>query len=81
MEYAQVLWGCRRGMLELDILLERYARNTYLEASKEEQGRFIALLRCQDQELFDWMVKRIPAPSEFEPMIHRILNSVDSLRS
>ena len=38
--YHRVLWHSRRGMLELDILLEGFVRNRYLELSAPQQALY-----------------------------------------
>ena len=47
-------WQCRRGMLEIDILLKRYLSTCYLQAGEEGQRVFEALLSENDQNLFLW---------------------------
>lgn len=48
-------WQCRRGMLELDVLLGNFLEEAYIHASKEDQQKFVELLECNDQELFMWL--------------------------
>jgi antitoxin CptB len=47
-------WLCRRGMKELDVLLERFI--TFNEASLAEGAwpEFEALLETEDDKLWDW---------------------------
>ena len=65
----RLTWACRRGMLELDIILQRYLAEKYDHASMEEQALFIKLLEEGDQDLFDWFFKKLPAPQEFRGLI------------
>ena len=59
MDLSRIHWAaCRRGMLELDVILERYVKHRYSEASQQEQQQFVALLEANDQDLFTWLVKR-----------------------
>jgi antitoxin CptB len=53
-EARRVLWRCRRGMKELDILLERFARERYSAASSDERAAFTRLLDLPDPELADY---------------------------
>ena len=48
-------WSCRRGMLELDVLLGNFLEEAYLQASAIDQKNFVSLLECTDQELFMWL--------------------------
>ena len=75
MDLARLHWAAkRRGILELDILFERYLKNRYPTASDAEQKTFEALLAQHDQTLFDWLVKREPVDQpEFVEMVTILL--------
>lgn len=72
---ARLRWQCRRGMLELDILLGHFFDNCFLALSTSEQLLFEQLLSCQDQDLFNWLIQReIPNDPAIALMIERILS-------
>ena len=72
-DLARLRWKCRRGMKELDLLLEGYLDNRYPGASAEEQGAFRALLDMQDPELFDYVIGRQqPATKEQRRVVHAL---------
>ncbi len=48
---AQLYWQCRRGSLELDLLLKNYLENQYSQATELERQQFVALLKLEDDEL------------------------------
>jgi antitoxin CptB len=48
---GRLAWRCRRGMKELDLLLERYLHEAFARAPVEEQAAFAALLERPDPEL------------------------------
>jgi antitoxin CptB len=50
-EQDKILWQCRRGMKELDLLLEQYLATDYPLADAIEKARFVELLRLEDDEL------------------------------
>ena len=50
-ELAKLKWQCRRGMKELDLLLENYLATDYLLADTAEKTRFAELLQLEDDEL------------------------------
>lgn len=67
-------WACRRGMLELDLILEPYVLERFDHADPEEQRKFIKLLECSDQDLFDWFLKKSdPNDAEISSMITLLL--------
>lgn len=73
-DLRRLRWACRRGMLELDLLFERYVNTEYLTAPESEQETFKNLLSEQDQTLFDWLVKREPCPNlQFVDLIRKLI--------
>lgn len=49
-------WRCRRGMLELDLVLNRFLSENYAGLTVLQQQEFEALLELEDQEL--WQMVR-----------------------
>ncbi len=71
---SRLRWACRRGMLELDLIFEKYVNTCYAHASAEEQALFVNLLEETDQDLFDWLLKKSPPRlPAFTPMIEILL--------
>lgn len=58
--YRRVRWRCRRGMLELDWLLQGFLDAGYADLSSAEQIAFRQLLRLPDQELLEYLMERRP---------------------
>jgi antitoxin CptB len=73
-ETARLKWKCRRGMKELDLLLERYLADRYPSAEAAEQGAFRELLDMQDPELFAFVTGRE------RPATEELCRVVDTLR-
>lgn len=48
---AALRWRCRRGMRELDVLLERYLADAWPDASPDARRAFEELLELSDPEL------------------------------
>ena len=53
-----LLWRCRRGMRELDVLTEEFYLHEYAKLPDEEQAAFRELLDAQDPELLAWLLGR-----------------------
>jgi antitoxin CptB len=71
---AKLRWQCRRGMLELDVLLGNYLSQHYQTASTTEQKTFERLLKFQDQELYQWFVQQLQPPdAELSSLVQKIL--------
>lgn len=56
MNIARVRWACRRGMLELDVLLQPFVESQYQDLNDQDKLDFIRLLTCEDPELFAWFM-------------------------
>ncbi|MGF1687722.1 succinate dehydrogenase assembly factor 2 [Photobacterium japonica] len=54
---ARVKWACRRGMLELDVIIMPFFEECFEALPVEEQKDFISLLTCDDPDLFKWMMQ------------------------
>ena len=48
-------WLCRRGMKELDVLLERFVADQHLALEQGEWPQLEEILRAEDDLLWDWL--------------------------
>ena len=71
-ELGMLRWRCRRGMKELDVLLERYVDQSYHGAPAAEQASFRQLLDTEDPELHAYCLGRLTPPARFAALIERI---------
>ena len=55
-ERARVKWACRRGMLELDVILDPFFEECFDTLSDTEKQDFIEFLKCDDPDLFAWLM-------------------------
>ena len=66
-------WACRRGMLELDLLLGNFLEEAFLFLSDHEKALFIQLIEINDQDLFLWLTgKEISKNQELNLIIEKI---------
>ena len=62
---ARLQWACRRGMLELDVLLSNFLMERYPDLSLEDKQRFVTLLNQPDPDIFAWIMGReIPSTED-----------------
>lgn len=61
-QLPRLKWACRRGMLELDVLLGNFLEERYAELSEADKQLFINLLEYTDPELFSWLMGKVEAP-------------------
>jgi len=53
---TRLRWQCRRGMLELDLMLESFVEKRYADLPVKTKKAFHQLLKCQDQILLDYLM-------------------------
>ena len=58
-EIRRLSWRCRRGLLELDIVLQRFSENHLATLTKSELLAFESLLDLPDNEFLDVVTSRI----------------------
>jgi antitoxin CptB len=56
---SRVYWQCRRGMRELDMLLQNFFATRYDDAEESVQQAFCALLEYPDQLLLEYLMGRL----------------------
>ena len=62
-EHDRIRWRCRRGLLELDLVLERFLKGRFAGLDGEMVRRFDELLDQPDNDLLDLALGRAePAP-------------------
>lgn len=72
-EVSRLSWHCRRGMKELDVLLERYLERRYPTAPETERVAFRRLLDFQDPALWACLSGREePTDGELIDVVRRI---------
>lgn len=71
--YNRLVWACRRGMLELDLLLNKFLKGAYEGLEDADKALFARLLGCQDPELFQWLLgSEVPVDPDLASMVKRI---------
>jgi len=57
-EARRLIWRCRRGMLELDIMLTRFIERSYGNLNEEQLNGFDMLLNFADNDLWDLVTEK-----------------------
>lgn len=70
---SRLKWACRRGMLELDLVLLAFFDEQFSCLSMEEQSVFEDFLAEADQDLYAWLLAFKPCPQQrFHPLLVKI---------
>ena len=74
---ARLKWACRRGMLELDVLLMPFVDEAFDSLDYEQQEIFERLLTSDDPDLFAWFMGHQPCHNaQYKRIIDHILSRV-----
>lgn len=72
-ELGRLRWQCRRGMLELDLLLEGFLEHQYPTLDASGRQAFGRMLEFPDQLLLEWLTgKIVPADPELRRLVQAI---------
>lgn len=74
-ELKQIRWHCRRGMLELDMLLHAFMDDCFESLSDDQQEDFIRLLDLEDQRIWSWVL------DQSQPDDQRMQTMIDQIKS
>lgn len=73
LDAKQLVWRCRRGVRELDVLLENYLQSGYQHLDKPHKLAFERLLDVQDPVIMDWLFARsMPEDKEIANLIKEL---------
>lgn len=70
---ARIRWRCRRGLLELDIVLGRFIEQ-YARLDPRQRLVFDALLDLPDTSLWDMISGKLPALNEEQRELVELIN-------
>ena len=69
----KVIWASRRGLLELDLLLEPFIRSEFNKMSDFDQSHLYEFLKLNDDELFDFFLGSKEVPQQFLAIVSEVL--------
>ncbi|TJZ67747.1 FAD assembly factor SdhE [Chitiniphilus eburneus] len=72
-ELKRIIWRSRRGLLELDLQLERFVSEALPQLNEADLLLYRELLQLPDNDLLDYLNGRSPCPTpRLLPIIERI---------
>ncbi len=76
---GELRWRCRRGMLELDLILQAFVNKGMEQLSETELSAFDRLLDYPDQLLLELFLKQtLSSDKEISQLVERIRQSARS---
>jgi antitoxin CptB len=71
LDRGRIRWRCRRGMRELDMLLEGWF-DRHFDREPQHQQAFLALLEREDPDIWAWLIGHAEPPAELADVIKRL---------
>ncbi len=68
----RIRWQCRRGMLELDLVLNRFVEQDLAGLDAAQLQAFKDLLAEADTHLLAWVMGQAEAPAQYADLVQRM---------
>lgn len=65
-EKSRIRWLCRRGMKELDVLLERFMIGEYDALDEPGRAAFLQLVEMEDPDLYALIMQRAEPANDLQ---------------
>lgn len=72
-EFRRLRWRCRRGLLELDLVLQGFLERRYGQLEQQERDVFLRLLELPDRVLLACLNGETAPHPQFEQIIKKIV--------
>ncbi|ORU90125.1 MAG: hypothetical protein A6F71_03950 [Cycloclasticus sp. symbiont of Poecilosclerida sp. M] len=75
-ERSKLLWRCRRGVKELDVVFTKFFESSYDGLKENEKKTFVRLLELEDPEILSMMLAQIESEDkDIAELVKKIRNS------
>ena len=74
-ELDKIRWHCRRGLLELDLVLEKFNERHLPGLAPEQLARYQELLEFHDNDLLDLVMGRATSPDRRYDYVLQLLRA------
>ena len=72
----QLIWRCRRGLLEVGVMLEKFIDSAAFQQLDQQQLELLAeLLELPEADLLEFLVYQLPAPDRLTGLVELIRRS------
>jgi antitoxin CptB len=71
-EFDRIRWRCRRGLLELDLILQSFLERRFGALDADGRQRFSELLDEPDNDLLDLAMGRRDAPPRYQDVVEML---------
>lgn len=72
MEISRVIWKCRKGIREIDILLSRYTEKVYPTLDKKQQDMYVEFIDLDTYEILDMLVNNKSCDKKYQKIVEAL---------
>ena len=72
MEISRVIWKCRKGIREIDILLSRYTEKVYPTLDKKQQDMYVEFIDLDTYEILDMLVNNKTCDKKYQKIVEAL---------
>ena len=72
MEISRVIWKCRKGIREIDILLSRYTEKVYPTLDKKQQDIYVEFIDLDTYEILDMLVNNKSCDKKYQKIVEAL---------
>ena len=72
MEISRVIWKCRKGIREIDILLSKYTEKVYPTLNSEQQDVYVEFIDLDTYEILDMLVNNKPCDKKYKKIVEAL---------
>ncbi|HEY0975709.1 MAG TPA: succinate dehydrogenase assembly factor 2 [Solimonas sp.] len=70
---GRLRWLLRRGMKELDVMMERYYARRFHDAPADEKAAFLRIVTlAEDPDIWAWTMGYDPVPDEYAVIVEQL---------
>jgi antitoxin CptB len=76
-EKSKLLWRCRRGVKELDVVFTKFVDSSYDGLNTQQKQAFTKLLDIEDPEILSYMLRQTePNDAEIAGIVEMVRNNL-----
>ena len=72
MRLSEVIWKCRKGIREIDILLSRYTQEVYPKLSQIDQKNYVEFIEQDTFQILDVLINDQPIDAKFLKIVQAL---------
>ena len=72
MEISRVIWKCRKGIREIDILLSKYTEKIYPTLDKKQQDIYVEFIDLDTYEILDMLVNNKSCDKKYQKIVEAL---------